>query len=311
MSRTRRPRRAHDDDQGRGKQRVSGRQLAPPSGSATLPHCERCGNLIGPAATLMRIGLRICPSCGVFACDRCWGKAGGACPGCGASTASGSEGPVAAEAAALREGALARDRRGRDLRSPIAVAALVVVTVMVSVIAINVRSPFRPAGDVAGATGTPAALAGAPSGPGQSPPPSPAAGTAEAPIGSSPSASLAATAVAPSASGTPAAPGVAAPSVPLSTPSPTPRRTATPTPRPTPVPTPRPTRAPTPRPTPCTQVAPQLVGERKTSAATIWSGAGFSGSVTTLPGHGNYLIASQDLVAGQTYPCDASVTVGP
>src|SRR5437870_4279150 len=160
MSRIRRPRRAHDDDRGRGKQRVSGRQLAPPSGSATLPHCERCGNLIGPAATLMRIGLRICPSCGVFACDRCWGKAGGACPGCGASTASGSEGPVAAEAAALREGDLARDRRGGDLRSPIAVAALVVVSVMVSVIALNVRSPFRPAGDVAGATGAPAAAAG-------------------------------------------------------------------------------------------------------------------------------------------------------
>ena len=289
---------------------MSGPQLAPPSGRATLPHCERCGNLIGPAATLMRIGLRMCPSCAVFACDRCWGTAGGACPGCGASMASGADGPVAAEAAVLREGDLARDRRGRHLRSPIAVVALLVVIVMVSVLALNLGSPFRPAGDVAGATGTPAAVTGAASGPGQSPLPSHAAGVAEGPIESPASPSLAATAVA-APSGTPAAPGGAAPSAPLPTPSPTPRRTATPTPRPTPVPTPRPTHAPTPRPTPCAQVAPQLVGERKTSAATIWSAAGFNGTVTTLPGHGNYLIASQDLVAGQTYPCSSSVKVGP
>jgi hypothetical protein len=290
---------------------VSGPQLAPPPGSATLPHCERCGNLIGPAATLMRIGLRMCPSCGVFACDRCWGKAGGACPGCGASMASTAEGPVAAEAAVLREGDLARDRRRRDLRSPIAVVAFLVVIVTLSVLALNLGSPFRPAGDVAGATGTPAAVTGAPSGPGQSPLPSPAAGVAEEPGGSPASASLVPTAPAAGPTGTPAAPGGAAPSAPVPTPNPTPRRTATPTPRPTPAPTPRRTPAPTPRPTPCAQVAPQLIGERKTSAATIWSDAGFSGTVTTLPGHGNYLIASQDLVAGQTYPCDSSVTVGP
>jgi hypothetical protein len=30
-----------------------------------------------------------------------------------------------------------------------------------------------------------------------------------------------------------------------------------------------------------------------------------------LTGNGNYLIASQDKMAGQPYPCDASVTVGP
>jgi hypothetical protein len=57
--------------------------------------------------------------------------------------------------------------------------------------------------------------------------------------------------------------------------------------------------------------AAQLVGERRSSAGAIWSGAGFTGTVTTLPGNGNYVIATQDLIAGQMYPCDASVTVGP
>ena len=222
---------------------------------------------------------------------------------------SGAEGPVAAEAAVVRQGDLTRDRWERDLRSPIAAGALLVVLVTLSVLALNLGSQLLPAGDVAGATGM--SGAGAPSGPGQSPLPSPAAGVVEGPVESQASASFAATAVAPSASGTPAAPGGAAPSAPLPTPSPTPRRTATPTPRPAPLPTPRPTAPPTPRPTPCAQVAPQLIGVRKTSAATIWSGAGFSGIVTTLPGHGNYVIASQDRVAGQTYPCAASVTVGP
>jgi hypothetical protein len=306
--------------------------VASPSGRATLPHCERCGNLIGPAATLMRIGLRTCPSCGVFACDRCWGKAQGACPGCGVSTSTtdtavapeapvvagtaaaaaptvAAEATVAPDAAVVRAGGLARDRRRRD-RSPIAIVTLVVVAVAVSVLALNASNPFRAEGQVAGATGTPG-VTDAPSGPEQSPPPSAAAGTAEAPIGFSPSASLAATAAAANPSETPVASDGAAPAAPLPTPSPTPRRTAAPTPLPTPAPTPRPTPAPTPRPTPCTLVAPQLIGEHKASASAIWSGAGFSGTVTTLPGHGNYLIASQDRVAGQRYPCDSSVTVGP
>jgi hypothetical protein len=80
---------------------------------------------------------------------------------------------------------------------------------------------------------------------------------------------------------------------------------------PTPSPTPAPTATPTPAPTPCELSAPQLVGQHKNSAATIWSGAGFTGTVTALPGAGNYLIGSQDRVAGQLYPCDSSVTVGP
>jgi hypothetical protein len=58
-------------------------------------------------------------------------------------------------------------------------------------------------------------------------------------------------------------------------------------------------------------VAPQLIGQHRSSAEGIWSGAGFTGPVISLTGNGNYLIASQDKVAGQPYPCDASVTVGP
>jgi outer membrane biosynthesis protein TonB len=94
---------------------------------------------------------------------------------------------------------------------------------------------------------------------------------------------------------------------PVPTPTPTPRPTPTPTPRPTPTPTPR----PTPTPTPCTLAAPDLLGLHKNQAAASWSTAGFTGVVNALPGPGNYVIQSQNLTAGQMYPCDASVTVGP
>ncbi len=43
----------------------------------------------------------------------------------------------------------------------------------------------------------------------------------------------------------------------------------------------------------------------------MWRDAGFSGSVTMLDGHGNYTIATQSRAAGGTFPCTASVTVGP
>jgi hypothetical protein len=56
---------------------------APPSGGPPLPFCERCGNLIGAVSTLLRVVLRMCPYCRVYACDRCWAGAAGACPGCG------------------------------------------------------------------------------------------------------------------------------------------------------------------------------------------------------------------------------------
>jgi hypothetical protein len=58
-------------------------------------------------------------------------------------------------------------------------------------------------------------------------------------------------------------------------------------------------------------MAPQLVGHRKNDAAGLWSTAGFTGGVSPLPGNGNYLIEFQDLVAGQMYPCNSTVTIGP
>lgn len=89
-----------------------------------------------------------------------------------------------------------------------------------------------------------------------------------------------------------------------------PTPTSTPTPAPTPAPTPGPT--PTPAPTPCMIVAPQLIGQLKSTAAATWNGAGFTGTVTTQPpGPKNYVIGTQDKVAGQPYPCNSSVSVGP
>jgi hypothetical protein len=91
------------------------------------------------------------------------------------------------------------------------------------------------------------------------------------------------------------------------TPNPTPTPDSTPNPTLTPDPTPH----PTPAPTPCTARAPSLVGEHRRDAGRLWSAAGFTGVVTDLDGHGNYVIASQDRTAGRSYPCDSGVTIGP
>ena len=53
------------------------------------------------------------------------------------------------------------------------------------------------------------------------------------------------------------------------------------------------------------------MGAHKNSAEALWSGAGFTGTVTALPGNGNYVIATQNRTAGNRYPCSAGVTVGP
>jgi hypothetical protein len=96
-------------------------------------------------------------------------------------------------------------------------------------------------------------------------------------------------------------------------PVPTPRDTPAPTRAPTPDPTPAPEPTPTssPGPTPCLLVAPRLIGELRSDARTIWSGAGFTGRVIALAGHGNYVIGSQSRTAGHTYPCDSDLTIGP
>jgi hypothetical protein len=53
------------------------------------------------------------------------------------------------------------------------------------------------------------------------------------------------------------------------------------------------------------------VGQHRSGASRLWSAAGFTGAVTALGGHGNYLIASQDRTAGASYPCASGVTIGP
>ena len=78
----------------------------------------------------------------------------------------------------------------------------------------------------------------------------------------------------------------------------------------TPAPTATPAPTPTPVATPCVANAPQLIGQTKNSAAGLWSTAGFTGGATTLPPNVNYVIGTQDKVAGQSYPCSATVTVG-
>jgi hypothetical protein len=206
--------------------------------------------------------------------------------------------------------------RPRAWRAPIAIAGVATVVLAASVLAFTLGGPFRPAGELGLALGTPGAVTTSTPGNGQSPPSSFSA------VVAAPSSSSVAPSPAPST--TPQIPA-ATPTLPSGTvePAPTPgptpvptgepAPTPAPTPRPTPAPTPRstPTHAPTPHPTPCVLAAPQLVGEHRYDAAAIWSTAGFTGAVVALHGDGNYLIATQDLLAGQMYPCDASVTVGP
>jgi len=60
---------------------------------------------------------------------------------------------------------------------------------------------------------------------------------------------------------------------------------------------------------------PSFSGVRKNNAAGLWTGAGFSGSVTYLPGNGNYQITYQNPAGGIINPpggCSgATLTVGP
>jgi Flp pilus assembly protein TadG len=55
--------------------------------------------------------------------------------------------------------------------------------------------------------------------------------------------------------------------------------------------------------------APQLVNHWVNEAATLWSGAGFTGTVKSLPANQDFNIATQSLVGGQDYPCDSDITV--
>jgi len=272
--------------------------------------CERCGNQADPATTLSRVGLTTCRVCGLHACQRCWARSVGWCPACGASMVAtpllrslpaaqrrdGAARPV--PAAVLPPGSQPHPRRARS-RLPVLAAAGAAAVVAATAFAFVFGVPIGPTGGVAGVTGTPGAAglgglglgnptpssAGSPSGatprPGRTPAPTPRRGT----------------------------PGAA-----LAVPDPTPRApdpTTAPTPRRTPRPTPRPTPRSTPAPTRCVAIAPNLVGQHRNGAGGLWSAAGFTGAVTALGGHGNYLIASQDRTPGASYPCSAGVTIGP
>jgi len=91
----------------------------------------------------------------------------------------------------------------------------------------------------------------------------------------------------------------------------TPAPTRAPTPEPTPTPPLEPTPTSPPTPAPCIAVAPQLIGELRSDARQMWADAGFTGRVTALAGHGNYVIGSQSRTAGREYPCDSDLTIGP
>jgi hypothetical protein len=205
-----------------------------------------------------------------------------------------------AAAAAERRGDPSRGRQPRSRRVPIVIAGAVSLVVALSAFAILFGDRGRPPARSGLALGAPAGATSA--APRQDESPSSSATSAAVPVASA----------VPSAPNPPRGTAPPAPTPPLTAePTPTPPATPAPTPHPTPGPTPHPTPVPTPHPTACVLAAPQLVGERRNDAAGLWESAGFTGAVTALPGNGNYVIASQDLLAGQTYPCDSSVTVGP
>jgi len=94
------------------------------------------------------------------------------------------------------------------------------------------------------------------------------------------------------------------------TPTPTPGPGATPTPTPGPGATANPTPVSTPTAAPSC-VVPNFIGTKKNSASGTWSGAGFSGSLTTSSGSGNYTIGTQSVTPSSSRPCSSSITIGP
>jgi hypothetical protein len=158
---------------------MGGPRVAAPMGGSALPFCERCGNLIGPVATLLRIGLSMCPSCGVYACDRCWTRATGACPGCGisagaaagvgAAATAGVSAAAAMSSAATAEIGAASRRLHNAWRAPIVIAAVGTAVLAASVLAFTIGGRNRPAGDLQLALGALAALTSPTPGYGQSP----------------------------------------------------------------------------------------------------------------------------------------------
>ena len=294
--------------------------------------CERCGNLADPQTTLTRTGLTSCQACGIHACQQCWARSAGWCPGCGVSIAAApllrylpnerqraagsASATVAAPPAppAPASAAAPPGNRSAGGRLPAIAAAGGALLVTAVVFAFVFAVPLGPTGGVAGATGTPGASVLDTVGAG-SPVVSPGA------IGSDPTATNRARTGSGGTTGsgttTPTEPGGGGPPPQVTPdptgstpgPTPTPDPTAAPTPHPTPKPTPEPTAPPTPVAAGC--VVPTLVGQHRSDARRLWIEAGFTGVVTALAGQGNYVIATQDRTAGATYPCDTGITIGP
>jgi len=303
-----------------------------------MPFCERCGNAIGPAAALAKLGLRRCESCGVHACGRCWVRASGGCPGCGVRV----DGLRARFIAPQRGGR--SPQRPRDRRAAMTVGAIVVG---LTAFAIVIGNPVRPAGDVEGALGGPTATMSAAGGLDLAPVPSPtdrAAGSSKASTVQS-STSARATPIPgatpdgrsssgqsprePTPSRTPAATlqhrATLAPTL-MPAPSPTPAPSPAPTPPPTPAPatTPTPAPAPTPTqpaptsppdptptaaPTPVCLVVPDLVGLTVSKARAAWTAAGFTGSFSPALGQNNKTVQTQSAIAGDCLPASTAIAV--
>ena len=284
--------------------------------------CERCGNPADPLATLTRAGLTTCRACGIHACQHCWARSVGSCPACGASVAATPllrSLPAEQARAANATGGAARspaaptpgETSSRVSRAALAAAGGALV-LAATVFVFMLVSPLRPTGGVAGATATPGA-----SGPYRVGFASPVA--SQGAVESGPSAtdrtgtSSGATADQESGGGTPPRQATPDPQGSPPAPTPPPEPTAVPTPPPTSVPTttPEPTAPPPPAASGCVATAPNLVGQHRNEAQRLWIAAGFTGPVTALAGHGNYVIASQDRTPGAVLPCDAGVTIGP
>ena len=312
-------------------------------GRSDSEYCEICGDVAWSTSSVGRTGLTRCVACGVHACQRCCSRSPKGCPGCGFRAVAAGAHPRWPDAATARvplvdpapgaggsagSAGSAGASGGRRTRRPsrahaprlappvrpsrVVAAALGLVGVIVAATVLGSAfvGPFGPDGDVAGIVGTPHGEVGSHGAAASNVPvdPTDRAGTARPSRTSRPIA-VGDPGVTAQPGGTQAPRRTSNP-----TPVPTPRPTTPPTARPaTPAPTPRPTPEPTavPTPTHCTAVAPVLIGKPRSSAARIWRSAGFTGTVTTLPGHGNYDIGTQDRVAGRTYDCDTSVTIGP
>lgn len=319
----------------------------PPSGGPKMPFCERCGNLIGPVASLAQVGLRRCPDCGVHACDRCWRDGRGACPGCGSSRRVAK--PVAAAAAPSRP---TTDRRAN--RRPVVAAGLTVM--LMATVLLFVGNPFRPAGAVEGAQEGPGSAPdigavggspltsdggdivlldddtpGAPSPVTPSPDPDLTPGPTSVVRARVPPRAAAAVSTNPTprptvapgptsaptqgppapTPGSPPSPTPTPTSIPFPPPPPTPSPdpTSGPTPAPFPAPTMVPTPQPTPAPTPDCSVVPNLVGLTVSNARAAWADAGFTGAFIPAAGQNNKIVETQSQVAGACLPATTSVTV--